>query len=183
MFIWICLLFAGTASHAQTTLQYINKNVAYAQELMRETHIPASIILAVAIHESAAGTSKIARYLNNHFGVKGQNHSKKIKSAYKGYPTVQDSYDHFVDFMQRKSSYNYLFEKYDTKDYKGWAKGIQNGGYAQSKLWSSKVIALIEKYDLYKYDDRPAQYLQAVLPKVNITGKKQPKPTKLIAIN
>lgn len=185
MFIWISLLFVSTASHAQTTLEYINKNVAYAQELMRETQIPASIILAVAIHESAAGTSKIARYLNNHFGVKGANHSKKIKSAYKGYPSIQDSYDHFVGFIQRKNNYNHLFNEYDADDYQGWAKGIQNGGYAHSKLWSSKVIALIEKYELFKYDDktRSGQYLQAVLPKVNLTGKKPPKTTKLIAIN
>ena len=102
MFIWISLLFAAAASHAQTTLQYINNNVAYAQELMRENHIPASIILAVAIHESAAGTSKIAKYLNNHFGVKGKNSSKKIKSAYKGYSSVEDSYDHFVEVLQDK---------------------------------------------------------------------------------
>lgn len=176
MFIWIGLLFTAAASQAQTTLHYINKNVAYAQTLMRENGIPASVILAVAIHESAAGTSKIARNLNNHFGVKGKNSSTKIKSAYKGYDSVQDSYDHFVGFIQRKSAYNHLFDKYDEDDYMGWVKGIQRGGYAQSSLWPSKVIALIKKYELFKYDHTPrqlakpaplsksSQYLNTVLP-------------------
>jgi flagellum-specific peptidoglycan hydrolase FlgJ len=163
-FIWISLLFAASVSHAQTTLQYINNNVAYAQQLMKENHIPASIILAVAIHESAAGTSKIAKYLNNHFGVKGKNSSHKIKSAYKEYTSVEDSYDHFIEVLQDKASFNRLFDKYDEEDYTDWAKGIQRGGYAHSKLWSSKVIALIEKYELFKYDKKPGQYLQAVLP-------------------
>jgi flagellum-specific peptidoglycan hydrolase FlgJ len=176
MFIWISLLCTAAVSQAQTTLHYINQNVAYAQTLMRENGIPASVILAVAIHESAAGTSKIARNLNNHFGVKGKNYSTKIKSAYKGYDSVQDSYDHFVGFIQRKSSYNHLFNKYDEDDYIGWVKGIQRGGYAQSTLWPSKVIALIKKYELFKYDHTPrqlskpvplsktSQYLNTVLP-------------------
>jgi flagellum-specific peptidoglycan hydrolase FlgJ len=163
-FICIGLLFTATASHAQATLQYINNNVAYAQELMKENRIPASIILAVAIHESAAGTSKIAKYLNNHFGVKGKNSSKDIKSAYKGYSSVEDSYDHFIEVLQNRASFNKLFQKYDEDDYIAWAKGIQKGGYAQSKLWSSKVIALIKKYELFKYDKLPAEYLNAVLP-------------------
>lgn len=182
-FIWVCLLFAAHTSNAQTTLQYINKNVAYAQELMRENRIPASVILAVAIHESAAGTSKIARYLNNHFGVKGKNSSKKIKSSYKGYESVQDSYDHFVGFIQDKSAFNKLFNQYQPDDYVGWAKGIQRGGYAQSRTWSSQVIALIEKYELFKYDERPGQYLEAVIPKVKIPVKKSSKSTKLLAEN
>jgi len=171
MFIWISLLFTAASSQAQTTLHYINKNVAYAQTLMRENGIPASVILAVAIHESAAGTSKIARNLNNHFGVKGKNSSTKIKSAYKGYDSVEDSYDHFVGFMQHKSAFNHLFEKYDEDDYVDWVKGIQRGGYAQSKLWPAKVIALIKKYELFKYDKKPStynnksiQYLNTVLP-------------------
>jgi flagellum-specific peptidoglycan hydrolase FlgJ len=164
MFIWISLFFTAATSHAQTTLQYINNNVAYAQELMRENQIPASIILAVAIHESAAGTSKIAKYLNNHFGVKGKNSSHKIKSAYKGYGSVEDSYDHFIEVLQNRGAFKSLFDKYGADNYIGWAKGIQRGGYAHSKLWSTKVIALIEKYELFKYDKKPGQYLQAVLP-------------------
>lgn len=171
MFIWIALLFTAATSKAQTTLDYIDANVEHAQELMRAYHIPASVILAVAIHESAAGTSKIARYLNNHFGVKGQNSSTQIHSAYKDYPTVQDSYDHFIEFLQSRTSFNKLFDKFDQCNYIGWAKGIQHGGYARSRSWSYQVIGLIKKYELFKYDEKPAEYLESVLPVPALAGK------------
>jgi flagellum-specific peptidoglycan hydrolase FlgJ len=143
------------AASAQTTLNYIQDNLTHAQELMRENHIPASVILAIAIHESAAGTSKIARYLNNHFGVKGSNSNTKIRSAYKDYDCAADSYDHFIEFMHSRASFNKLFDKYGEDDYIGWAKGIQRGGYAHSKTWASQVIALIKKYELFQYDENP----------------------------
>lgn len=171
MFIWIALLFTAATSKAQTTLDYIDENVDHAQELMRAYHVPASVILAVAIHESAAGTSKIARYLNNHFGVKGQNSSTEIRSAYKDYPSVKDSYNHFIEFLQSKASFSKLFDKFDQCDYIGWAKGIQHGGYARSRSWSSQVIGLIKKYELFKYDEKPAEYLEPAFQAPALAGK------------
>ena len=67
---------------------YIEQYKDAAIQYMEEYGCPASIILAVAMHESAHGNSKIARYLNNHFGIKGPNNSKEIRSAYKGYESV-----------------------------------------------------------------------------------------------
>ena len=145
---------------AQTTNDYILAHVEYAQALMRKNQLPASIILGVAIHESAAGKSKIAQYLNNHFGVKGPNSSTEIKSAYRDYPTVDSSYNHFVSFLHSRSYFNILFNKYNQYDYKHWALGIQRGGYAYSKTWASQVIALIKKYKLYQYDERPNDYIE-----------------------
>jgi uncharacterized FlgJ-related protein len=125
LFVLLSVGLLHFASFAQTTRNYIEENVPLAQRLMKENNIPASIILGIAIHESAAGTSKIARYLNNHFGVKGQNDSKQIKSSYKGYSSVEDSYHHFIDFLQSRTAFSKLFIKYGDNNYAGWAKGIQ----------------------------------------------------------
>jgi hypothetical protein len=149
---------------AQTTNDYILAHVGYAQALMRKNQLPASVILAVAIHESAAGKSKIAQYLNNHFGVKGSNSNTEIKSSYKDYPTIDSSYNHFVSFLHSRPYFNILFDKYDQYDYKNWALGIQRGGYAHSRTWASQVIALIKKYELYRYDDRPDDYIENIVP-------------------
>lgn len=149
---------------AQTTDEYIDTYAEQAQELMREYKIPASIILAVAIHESAAGTSKIARYLNNHFGIKGANSNTEIQSAYRDYPTVDESYEHFIDFLTSRKSFSLLFDKYDQYDYKNWARGIQRGGYARSRTWASQVINIIKKNNLYEYDERPDDYVEPVVP-------------------
>lgn len=162
----LLLIFSKVKS--QTTEDYIAEHVEHAQELMRENDMPASIILAVAIHESAAGKSKIARYLNNHFGVKGENSNTEINSAYKDYPNVDSSYNHFVSFLHNRSYFNVLFDKYDQYDYKNWARGIQRGGYAHSRLWASQVIALIKKYELYQYDERPDDYIETVIPAVEL---------------
>lgn len=166
------LLFTAFFSKAQSTEDYIAEHVEHAQELMREHQLPASIILAVAIHESAAGKSKIARYLNNHFGVKGPNSSTEIRSSYRDYPTVDSSYNHFVSFLHSRSYFDVLFDKYDQYDYKNWARGIQRGGYAHSRTWASQVINLIRKYELYLYDERPEDYEEAPEPIVAAPVKK-----------
>lgn len=157
-----CLTFG---SKAQTTEDYINAYAEHAQELMREYKVPASIILAVAIHESASGTSKIARYLNNHFGIKGVNSNTEIRSSYKDYPTVNESYDHFLDFLKSRASFSQLFDKYDQYDYRNWARGIHRGGYARSRTWTSQIIGIIKKNNLYQYDERPDDYVEPVAPK------------------
>lgn len=172
IFAFCLLLIICSKVKAQTTTDYIAAHINHAQELMRVHQLPASIILAVAIHESAAGKSKIARYLNNHFGVKGRNSSVEINSAYRDYPTVDSSYNHFVYFLHSRSYFNVLFDKYDQYDYKNWARGIQRGGYASSRTWASQVIALIKKYKLYQYDDRPDDYIETILPVAEIVAKK-----------
>lgn len=157
----VLFLFISTVAFSQTATQnYIDENKDLAVELMNTYHIPASIILGVAIHESGSGTSKIARYLNNHFGIKGSNSSTKIRSAYKGYDEGKDSYQDFINIMQNRSKFAVLFDKYNEYDYRSWAKGIQRGGYAASRTWASQVIAIINYYNLYLLDNRPEGYVE-----------------------
>ncbi len=150
---------------AQSIEDYVEEYAPIAQDLSEKHEIPASLILGIAIHESAAGKSKIARYLNNHFGFKGPNSNTEIRSAYRDFPSVDSSYNHLITFLKSRRHFSHLFDKYDRYDFKSWVRGIQRGGYAQSKLWGSKVIALINKYDLYEYDNRPDDYLEPAEPK------------------
>ncbi len=140
---------------------YIDKYKDLAVRQMKEHGIPASVILAVAMHESASGTSKIARYLNNHFGIKGRNRVKTIRSSYKSYDSVDNSYEDFIRLMKEKPGFSKLFKQYPHYDYKNWVRGIQRGGYAHSKTWGSQVRAFIVKYKLYEYDDRPADWVDS----------------------
>ncbi|WP_379086956.1 glucosaminidase domain-containing protein [Pedobacter sp. UC225_65] len=172
------LLLSVCFTKAQTTEDYIAEHVDHAQELMRIHQLPASIILAVAIHESAAGKSKIAQYLNNHFGIKGENSSTEIRSSYKDYPSVDSSYNHFVAFLHSRTYFDALFDKYDQYDYINWARGIQRAGYARSRTWASQVIGLIKKYELFQYDERPEDYVEAVIPVVERTVRSSGKSKK-----
>lgn len=152
LFVWISLSAAAQTSASA----YVERHKDEAVEEMNEHGIPASIILAVAMHESANGNSKIARYLNNHFGMKGKNSSKKIRSSYKGYNSVEDSYTDFITMLKSRNKFSPLFDKLNHYDYTNWARGIKKGGYAVSKTWVSQIVGIIKKHRLYEYDNRPA---------------------------
>lgn len=158
LFLWLNL----TASAQTSASRYIEEHKDAAVKLMNLHGVPASVILAVAMHESANGTSKIARYLNNHFGMKGKNHSTKIKSSYRGYESVESSYQDFISLMKNRRQFSPLFDKYSDYDYKSWALGIQRGGYAASRTWASQVMATIKKFKLYEFDNRPADFKETI---------------------
>lgn len=141
------------AQKKYTPKSYIEQHSAVAKQLMRETGVPASVILAVAFHESAYGTSRVANHLNNHFGIKGKNNSTKIKSAYKGYDSVLASYRDFIGLLKRRKSTQPLFEKHKSNDYNGWTRGIARSGYSQTGDWSRKIISTINRYNLDQYDE------------------------------
>jgi len=156
LFLW------AQSGHAQTTAQaYVAAHQDWAIEAMHQFGVPASVILAIAMHESANGTSKVATYLNNHFGIKGVNHSKQIRSSYKGYDAVKDSYDDFIHYLKVHRSFASLFTQYTSYDYRNWVLGIQRGGYASSKVWARHILALIEKHQLFTLDNRPADYVDS----------------------
>lgn len=149
--LFICISTLTLAQNVQ--IKYADKYKDIAIKQMNEYGIPASIVLGVAIHESGGGASKVARHLNNHFGFKGHNTSKKINSSYKGYSSVEESYTDFINTLKRKKEFSLLFDKYSDHDYKNWALGIHRNGYATSKTWAKQVIGLIERYKLYQYDN------------------------------
>ncbi|WP_129717154.1 glucosaminidase domain-containing protein [Pedobacter sp. SYP-B3415] len=167
------LLLVAFGGKAQSVQDYIDSHTEIAQALMHESNIPASIILGVAIHESAAGKSKIARYLNNHFGVKGPNDNTMINSSYRDYDDDAASYSHFVEIMLNRPAFSRLADKYSKYDYRAWARGIQRGGYAASRTWASQVINIINRYELFKYDERPEGYKEPVYKKAYHSKKKK----------
>ena len=159
LFIWI----STTATAQNSAPIYIENYKESAIRLMNAHGIPASVVLAVAMHESANGNSKIARNLNNHFGIKGKNSSTKIKSAYRGFESVDSGYEYFASLLKDKRQFRSLFEKYSHYDYKSWVMGIQRGGYAASRTWANQVMATIKKYRLYEFDNRPEAETQPVV--------------------
>lgn len=154
------LFFSSFAASAQNSSQsYIQRFKDNAIRIMHESGVPASIILAIAMHESANGNSSVARNLNNHFGMKGKSHlaagHKKIHSSYKQYDSATDSFQDFARIMTERKQFSHLAEKLTHYDYKNWVHGIQRSGYASSHLWGNQVLGLIRKYQLNAYDERP----------------------------
>lgn len=150
----VLLLSFSTAAFAQSSKTYVERYKDAAIKAMQVHGVPASIILGIAMHESGNGTSKIARYLNNHFGIKGRNNSKVIKSAYKGYSSVEESYADFIRILEKRSRFDFLFEHSTPYDYRTWILAIEKGGYAESPTWARRVLATIQKFKLYEFDEQ-----------------------------
>ncbi len=157
-------LFAFAQKNTPQT--YIEQFKADAIKIMHETGIPASIVLSVAMHESACGNSTLAKNLNNQFGVKGDSrsvyyvHKKKVSSLYKSYGSVYDSFQDFARIMTERREFSGLIEKLTHFDYNGWAHGIQKNGYASDHKWAAGVLRIIDKYQLYNLDENPGEQAQ-----------------------
>jgi flagellum-specific peptidoglycan hydrolase FlgJ len=147
-----------TSTHA-IRQEYILTYYKTAIRQQKKYHIPASIILAQALLESGAGQSYLALAGNNHFGIKctgwkglciyknddGQN------TCFRKYLYPADSFEDHSRFLADRPFYRSLF-KLSKTDYKGWANGLKQCGYATDPQYSAKLISLIESYRLYYYD-------------------------------
>ncbi len=152
---FVAVSMTDTLAQNLSAEDYIEQYKGAAIQHMEAYGCPASIILAIAMHESAHGNSRVARHLNNHFGIKGPNDSQVIRSAYKGYDSVEDSYRDFIHFLKKRKTTGTLFERHEPHEYQKWVQGIARSGYAHSPSWSAKVIGMIRKYDLHELDKKP----------------------------
>lgn len=161
----ILLLISASQATAQMRWNqayqtYINQYKDLAIEQMLRYHIPASITLAQGLFESAAGRSDLVRQGNNHFGIKchtswmgpKQYHDDDARGeCFRVYSDAKESYEDHSQFLARQSRYASLFNL-STSDYKGWARGLKQCGYATNPQYANKLIQIIELYKLHEYD-------------------------------
>jgi flagellum-specific peptidoglycan hydrolase FlgJ len=144
----------------EQALAYIQRYHTTAIGEMRKFGIPASISLAQGLIESRAGTSKLAKSNNNHFGMKC--FSKNCKKGHCTNFTDDTHKDFFRKFKTPWESWRahsellasgrYAKLKKHGKDYRAWAYGLKSAGYASDRTYAEKLIGIIERYQLYKYD-------------------------------
>lgn len=161
--LFFCLFFCqnGHSVTRDEVYRYIDtyKNAALIEQ--REHGIPASITLAQGLLESAAGTSKLAREGNNHFGIKCHRSWRgdsvfSGRTCYRKYRSAHDSYTDHSRFLKAKR-YESLFTL-EITDYRGWAHGLKRCGYATDPLYAEKLINMIETYGLDKWvDEQPSR--------------------------
>jgi len=110
--------------------------------------------------ESGSGTGPLSAQANNHFGIKchadwlGQTvkyDDDAVDECFRKYYNASESFRDHALFLTNRPRYSSLF-KLNKTDYKAWAKGLKAAGYATDTLYPTKLISLIERYQLYKYD-------------------------------
>ena len=160
----MCILFVlcVVIVRAQNkTEKYIEQYSNIAVDEMNMYNIPASITLAQAILESGNGESRLAKEGKNHFGIKCHNNwngetiiedDDEKGECFRKYSKVNDSYRDHSLFLTERERYSFLF-KYENTEYKKWAKGLKEAGYATNPKYATLLIDLIEKYDLTRFDN------------------------------
>jgi LysM repeat protein len=153
-------LSLAAIAQKQTPQQYLDLHKDLAIIEMHRSGVPASITLAQGILESNSGNSRLAKYANNHFGIKckGEWTGKTISAdddapdeCFRAYDNVLESYQDHSDFLRKNWRYHPLFDLSGT-DYHGWCNGLQKAGYATNPQYGAILISLIERYNLSQYD-------------------------------
>lgn len=156
-------LFSGLLNlnaQVMNTRDYIDAFKFAAMQEMKVYNIPASITLGQGILESACGNSKLAKECNNHFGIKCRKNwtgtfcladDDAPNECFRGYTSAMESYRDHSLFLKQNSRYANLFT-YAVTDYRAWAHGLRQAGYATNPAYASTLIGVIEKYRLTMYD-------------------------------
>ena len=166
------LFLTAAAEDTDPAEKYVSRWADTAVSEMQRTGVPASITLAQALLESGSGRSQLAVRGNNHFGIKctsdwkGKTMSQDDDAkgeCFRVYASATDSYRDHSDFLRYRDRYRFLFE-FKTTDYKSWAYGLKKAGYATDAEYAGKLISLIEKYKLHRFDTNNPEMLPVATP-------------------
>lgn len=142
-------------------IEFVGTN---ARRSMDETGVPASVTVAQAIIETGWGKHTIGE-AKNLFGIKGRGPAGSVRAPTKEYlngrwVTVNanfakyDSYEQSITeharFFLRNRRYARALQFKNDAD--RFAREIHKAGYATAPDYSDKLIALMRKYNLYRFD-------------------------------
>lgn len=159
--VFLCVAEDMLAQRDMTREEYIATYAPLAIRQQSEYGIPASIKIAQGIIESRYGNSDLSRRSNNHFGIKCKSNwigdtvrydDDARQECFRRYGSIEDSYRDHSEFLKNSPRYEKLF-RLNPKDYKGWAHGLKECGYATAPHYASALIKCIEDYELYLLDE------------------------------
>jgi len=155
---------------------FIQSTVQPAQASQAETMVLASVTIAQAILESDWGESHLAHVANNYFGIKASRNSDgsvyyghiaigyveeptkevingqsvTVKALFRKYRGTADSFRDHGHFLRDNPRYASAFQH--THDPNEFVRQLQHDGYATDPQYASKLIHLMQTYNLYQYD-------------------------------
>ena len=149
--------------------KFLNKIVPIVQKeyLKRDHWVLPSVCIAQAALKSAWGTSAMMTKANAYFGIKagsnwkGKVYSSKTKECYAGigfttitgvfraYDSLADSISDYYNLICNNSRYASAVNNSNPRN---TITAIKNAGYATDPNYISDVMAIINKYNLTKYD-------------------------------
>lgn len=164
----------------QTTEEFIQVIGSDAQQIAWDNGLYASVMIAQAILETGSGNSQLARPpYHNLFGIKGSYQGKQvhfntqedkgngqlytIQSAFRQYPSYKKSLEDYASLLKNGLSGNPSFYQGTWKDNTATYQEVTRaltGKYATDTSYDQKLNALIETYDLMRFDQEPKQEVE-----------------------
>lgn len=145
---------------------FIEEMAEEATTLQDEYGILPSVTIAQAILESNWGESGLAQNENNYFGIKGASDSPQyatqefeedwveIEAPFRSYDSWEESMEDYAQLMAHGPAWN--SELYhgviEAEHYEEAAHALQEAGYATDPDYPAKVIDLVERYELDRFD-------------------------------
>lgn len=166
--LFIFAFFVVVGQNKTATEQYILQYRNIAIDNQNQYGIPASITLAQGIIESGSGRSVLAKESNNHFGIKCHSNwtgaktykdDDKKNDCFRVYNNANESFTDHSLFLKNNKRYASLFDL-EINDYKSWAAGLKQCGYATNPNYANLLIDIIELYEL-NYVNENSFYLLA----------------------
>jgi flagellum-specific peptidoglycan hydrolase FlgJ len=149
--------------------RFILSAAAAARESQRATGVPASVTIAQAILESFWGGSRLSRENNNYFGIKAKEHPGSAgvvwydtweveggsnvvrREPFRAYNSMADSFVDHGRFFHQNRRYSAALAASD--DPREFARAINRAGYATDPSYAPKLIGLMDRFNLYAYDE------------------------------
>lgn len=148
-----------------TNTEFIEKIGALAREDMKKSKILASLTIAQAILESGWGRSALAQSPNyNLFGIKGDYNGAYctfLTSEYRNGQWVRENanFRKYPSWAESLADHSALFNRWDryanlrgNYNYRDVCNKVREDGYATDPSYSSKLINIIEQYNLTRFD-------------------------------
>ncbi len=130
---------------------YLTRFAKVAKEEQKRYGIPASIILAVSLYQSAAGQRDISLDVNNYFALPCDASWNGACREFQGhtYRKYSSAWASFRDFsLFAKAN----FDRLKGADYTAWALALEADGYPETDDFAKQIIELIEGYRLNSID-------------------------------
>jgi Mannosyl-glycoprotein endo-beta-N-acetylglucosaminidase len=162
-------LTTRVASSTEQQAAFMSAAAQAARQGAALTGVPASVSVAQAILESDWGRSTLAQGANNYFGMKAMGtlgndgvvwmptseyddsgQLYQTTSAFRAYKSLADSladHDRLLSTLSR-----YAPAMHAASDPKAFASAIAKAGYSTDPAYADKLVALMDKYNLYTLD-------------------------------
>lgn len=138
---------------------YLNRFLSVARDEMKKYGIPASVTLGLAALHSYYGSTELVRVGHNHFAIRCPELYNKAGMVGQGeqngycYPYFENAWTGFRahSLLLAKGPYRKLIQTAG-KDYRKWAKGLENMGYHPGRYTASQLLDIIQAHNLERLD-------------------------------